>query len=92
MASRYIVDASVLSVQRYSFGERVAARLERNVSSAKTAQACRKTDAALYRARFSGHMLHDSVLSCGKHHSYGFSCQKINMTKMLKILYIVVKK
>lgn len=91
MASRYIVDASVLSVQRYSFGERVAARLERNVSSAKTAQACRKTVAAFYRACFSGHMPCGSSLSGGKHHSYGFSCQKINMTKMLKILYIDVK-
>ena len=91
MASRYIVDASVLSVQRYSFGERVAACLEMNVSSAKTAQACRKTVAAFYRACFSGHMPCGSSLSGGKHHSYGFSCQKINMTKILKILYIDVK-
>lgn len=91
MASRHMVDASVFSVQRFSFVERVAACMERNVSSAKTTQACRKTDAAFCGACFSRHMLRGSGLSGGKHHSYDFFYKKINMTEMLKILYIGVK-
>lgn len=91
VASRNMVDASVLSVQWLSSGERVAARMERNVSSAKATQACHKTDAAFYGACFSGHMLCGSGLSGGKHHSFDFFYKKINMTKMLKILYIDVK-